>query len=119
MRKVVSRILIACSVCGLSALLANAQAPTVTAESRGTLEIVVFDETGKPFPGAQVSLPGHRASTGTNGSCKFDLQAGRYPVLINKSGYRGRRITVGIRPGETTTEKVQLQKLSPARAPRK
>lgn len=119
MRKVVARLLIAFSVWCLGTLGASAQAPTVGADSRGTLEIVVFDETGKPFPGAQVSLPGHRASTGTNGSCKFDLQAGRYPVLINKSGYRGRRITVGVRPGETITEKVQLQKLSPARAPHK
>jgi uncharacterized membrane protein len=120
MRKAIVPILAASCVFSLArAFAVSPQAPGVMAGSRGTLEIIVLDEAGNPLPGAQVSLPGHRAISDANGSCKFNLLAGRYPVLIRKEGYRGRRITAGVRPAETTTERAQLQKLPSPRPPRK
>jgi uncharacterized membrane protein len=120
MRK--SLILIMALSCALllaGRLGASPQAPSAAAKSTGTLEIMVVDESEKPLQGVQVSLPGHRAVTDVKGSCRFNVLVGRYPILIRKDGYRGRRVNAGVRPGETTTTQVQLQKLLPARQPRK
>ena len=87
--------------------------------SQGILDIIVLDESGKRMAGVSVSVPGYRCTTGLNGTCRFGLDPGRYSVLVNKSGYRGRRLTAGVRPGETTTTEVRLQKLSPALPPKK
>lgn len=77
-----------------------------------------MDEAGKRLPGTRVSLPGHRSTTGPEGVCRFRVLASRYSVLISKPGYRGRRIYAGVRPGETTTERVKLQKLAPSLQPK-
>lgn len=102
-----------------SSLPARPQVTKAPSAGKGTLEMVVVDEAGKALAGTRVSLPGHRSTTGSGGSCQFRVLPGRYSVLISKEGYRGRRINAGVRPGETTTTRVQLQKLSPARPPRK
>ena len=78
----------------------------------------MVDEQDKPLAGALVALPGHRCTTGAEGKCKFKVLPGRYPLLISKDGYRGRRVNAGVRPGEVTTTRVELQKLPPAPAPR-
>ena len=80
--------------------------------------MVVVDEEGKPLSGVLVSVPGYRSTTGLAGTCRFGLLPGRYAVLISKPGYRGRRVNAGVRPGETTTTRVTLQKLPPRAAPR-
>ncbi len=95
------------------------QSGTGAKAGEGVLDVVVLDENGKRMVGANVSVPGFRSATGLAGSCRFGLAPGRYAVLVNKDGYKGKRITVGIRPGETTSIQVQLQKLQPSRPPKK
>jgi uncharacterized membrane protein len=85
---------------------------------KGILEVVVVDQEGKPLSGVLVSVPGYRSTTALGGTCRFGLLPGRYAVLIRKSGYRGRRVNSGVRPGETTTTRVSLQQL-PARSSEK
>jgi uncharacterized membrane protein len=120
MRRVIILIAVLAIVLWASGTLtAGSQAAVKAAQSAGTLEIVVLDENGKPLPGAQVSLAGHRAATDKEGSCKFEVLPGRYPVLIRKDGYKGRRLNLGVRPGEITSQQVQLQKLTPPRPPKK
>jgi uncharacterized membrane protein len=100
-------------------LTVGSQAAANAAQSLGKLEIAVLDENGKPLPGAQVSLAGHRATTDKEGSCKFEVLPGRYPVLVRKDGYKGRRLNLGVRPGETTSQQVRLQRLTPPHPPTK
>ena len=85
--------------------------PTMNRPGKGILDVVVIDQDGKPLRGAKVSVPGYRSRTGAGGTARFGLLPGRYAVLIAKNGYRGKRVNAGIRPGETTTTRVTLQKL--------
>ena len=96
----------------------QSQQPSELVHGQGQLEVTVVDEQDKPLFGVLVALPGHRCTTGAEGKCKFKVLPGRYPLLISKDGYRGRRVNAGVRPGEVTTSRVELQKLSPALAPR-
>ena len=105
--------------CCFVALHAQSQQPGALSHGQGQLEVTVVDEQEKPLSGALVALPGHRATTGAEGKCKFKVLPGRYPLLISKDGYRGRRVNAGVRPGEVTTTQVELQKLPPAPAPQK
>ena len=102
-----------------AALGGQSQQPSALPHGQGQLEVIVVDEKDKPLFGALVALPGHRCTTGAEGKCKFKVLPGRYPLLISKDGYRGRRVNAGVRPGEVTTTRVELQKLPPAPAPRK
>jgi len=77
--------------------------------------VIVVDESGERLSGAHVAVPGYRSTTGLNGTCRFSLLPGRYTVLVNKPGYRGRRVQAGVRPGETTTTQVLLRKLPSTR----
>jgi len=86
---------------------------------KGILDVMVVDEEGKRLPRVLVAVPGYRSTTGLGGTARFSLLPGRYSVLISKPGYRGRRINAGVRPGETTTLRVQLQKLRTIPPPRK
>jgi len=107
-------------IVGFSAALnGQSQQPVDLPHGQGQLEVVVMDEQDKPLAGALVALPGHRATTGAEGRVKFKVLPGRYPLLISKDGYRARRVNAGVRPGEVTTTRVELQKLPPAPAPRK
>jgi uncharacterized membrane protein len=108
-------LLAACVLhCLLCTALAQTEPKAPPQTEKGILDVVVLDEAGKPLPGVLVSVPGYRSTTGLGGACRFGLLPGRYAVLIRKSGYRGRRVNAGVRPGETTTTHVTLQKL-PAR----
>lgn len=98
---------------------AHAQQSAPPARGKGILDVIVLDENGKPLPGVLVAVPGYRSTTGLGGTCRFGLLPGRYAVLISKAGYRGRRINAGVRPGETTSLRVRLQKLPPAPLTRK
>ena len=98
---------------------ASGQQASSPPRAKGILEVVVSDESGQHAAGATVSVPGYRCTTGLNGTCRFSLLPGRYAVLVNKSGFRGRRVTVGVRPGETATTEVRMHKLAPALPPRK
>lgn len=98
---------------------ARAQQSKPPAQTKGVLDIVVTDEAGERLVGAAVAVPGYRSTTGQKGTCSFGLMPGRYSVLVTKTGYHPRRVTAGVRPNETTTTQVQLQKLAPARPPRK
>jgi len=98
---------------------AQDQKPVAPALGKGILDVVVIDQEGKPLPGAAVSVPGYRSTTGPGGTCRFGLLPGRYAVLISKNGYRGRRVNAGVRPGETTTTRIMLQKLPPTRSVQK
>lgn len=100
-------------------LAAQNQKEEVPAPGKGILDVIVVDEDGKPLQGVTVSVPGYRSTTGLGGTSRFGLLPGRYSVLIKKDGYRGRRINAGVRPGETYTLRVELQKLAPARPSRK
>ena len=102
-----------------AALVGQSQQPGALPHGQGQLEVTVVDEQDKPLAGALVALPGHRATTGADGKCKFKVLPGRYPLLISKDGYRGRRVNAGVRPGEVTTTRVELQKLPPAPVPRR
>ena len=101
-----------------AALGGQSQQPVDLPHGQGQLEVTVVDEQGKPLAGVLVALPGHRATTGSEGKCKFKVLPGRYPLLVSKDGYRGRRVNAGVRPEEVTTTRVELQKLPPASAPR-
>ena len=81
--------------------------------------MVVTDQDGNPLKGVAVSVPGYRSFTGLAGTARFGLLPGRYAVHISKTGYRGRRVNAGVRPGETTTSRVVLQKLPANRPPQK
>jgi len=105
--------------CATSGVAAETQKEDMPAPGKGILDVVVVDQDGKPLPGVTVSVPGYRSTTGLGGTCRFGLLPGRYSVLIKKGGYRGRRINAGVRPGETNTLHAELQKLAPARPPRK
>ncbi len=85
--------------------------PTMNRPGKGILDVVVTDQDGNPLRGVKVSVPGFRSTTGQGGTARFGLLPGRYAVLIAKDGYRGKRVNAGIRPGETTTTRVMLQKL--------
>ena len=100
-------------------LAAQGQKEEVPPPGKGILDVIVVDEDGKPLQGVTVSVPGYRSTTGLGGTCRFGLLPGRYSVLIKKDGYRGRRINAGVRPGETYSLRVELQKLAPVRPPRK
>ena len=100
-------------------MAAQNQNDDAPAPGKGILDVIVVDEDGKPLKGVTVSVPGYRSTTGLGGTCRFGLLHGRYSVLIKKDGYRGRRINAGVRPGETYTLRVELQKLAPARPSRK
>jgi hypothetical protein len=97
---------------------AGAQQSGSPARGKGILDVIVLDESNKPLAGVLVAVPGYRSTTGLGGTCRFGLLPGRYAVLISKPGYRGRRINAGVRPDETTTLRVVLQKLPPAPSPR-
>jgi len=98
---------------------ARPQQGSGVARGKGILDVAVFDEEHKRLPGVLVAVPGYRSTTGLAGTCRFGLLPGRYAVLISKPGYRGRRIRAGVRPGETTTLRVVLQKLPSARTSQK
>jgi uncharacterized membrane protein len=91
---------------------AAAQEPVDPSRARGILDVLVVNENNKPLPGVTVAVPGFRSKTGLAGTCRYSLVPGRYSVLIQKGGYRGRRINAGVRPGETTNLRVQLDKLA-------
>jgi uncharacterized membrane protein len=120
MRHRTPAFLVACVFsCLLCAAFAQTEPKAPPQREKGILDVVVLDEAGKPLPGVLVSVPGYRSTTGLAGTCRFGLLPGRYAVLISKSGYRGRRVNAGVRPGETTTTHVTLQKLPPRRSPQK
>jgi len=98
---------------------AKAQEAVDPSRARGILDVLIVDENGKRLPGVTVAVPGFRSTTGLAGTCRFSLVPGRYSVLIQKDGYRGRRINAGIKPDETTTLRVQLEKLATARQAKK
>jgi hypothetical protein len=104
-------------LCLSGALVLRAQRSSAPARGKGVLDIIVLDENNKPLAGVLVAVPGYRSTTGLGGTCRFGLLPGRYAVLISKPGYRGRRINAGVRPGETTTLRVAVQKLPPAWSP--
>ncbi len=95
------------------------QQPRAPSGEKGTLRIVVLDESNNPLSDTHVAIPGQRGTTGLDGSWRFKALPGRYAVLVSKPGYRGRRLNAGVRPGEETTVEVKLQKLSPALPPEK
>lgn len=106
-------------LCLAAGCLASGQQAGSPSQEKGHLDVVVLDESGQHAVGATVSVPGYRCTIGSNGTCRFKLLPGRYAVLVNKAGFRGRRVTVGVRPGETTNVEVKLRKLPPPRPPRK
>jgi uncharacterized membrane protein len=115
----VKSILIIIAALWLNGLFwAGAQESSSPARSKGVLDVIVLDENNKPLAGVLVAVPGYRSTTGLGGTCRFGLLPGRYAVLISKPGYRGRRVNAGVRPGETRTLRVVLQKLPPAPSPR-
>ena len=105
-------------LCLSGALGLRAQQSTAPTRGKGILEVIVLDENNKPLAGVLVAVPGYRSTTGLGGTCRFGLLPGRYAVLISKPGYRGRRINAGVRPGETRSLRVVLQKLPPGRSSR-
>lgn len=112
-----SLLIVIAMLCLSGASRVRAQESRAPARGKGVLDVIVLDEQSKPLAGVLVAVPGYRSTTGLGGTCRFGLLPGRYAVLISKSGYRGRRINAGVRPGETTTLRVALQKLPPARSP--
>ena len=118
-RRLAATLLILCVLCGLLQAQSKEKEPSPPESGKGILDVVVLDEDAKPLSGVLVAVPGYRSTTGLGGTCRFGLLPGRYAVLIRKSGYRGRRINAGVRPGETTTTHVTLQKLPPRRSPQK
>jgi uncharacterized membrane protein len=112
-----SLLIVIAMLCLSGASRVRAQESRAPARGKGVLDVIVLDEQSKPLAGVLVAVPGYRSTTGLGGTCRFGLLPGRYAVLISKSGYRGRRINAGVRPGETTTLRVVLQKLPPARSP--
>lgn len=112
-----SLLIVIAMLCLSGASRVRAQESRAPARGKGVLDVIVLDEQSKPLAGVLVAVPGYRSTTGLGGTSRFGLLPGRYAVLISKPGYRGRRINAGVRPGETTTLRVVLQKLPPARSP--
>jgi hypothetical protein len=116
----VKSILIIVAALWLNGLVwARAQQSSSAARGKGILDVIVLDENKKPLARVLVAVPGYRSTTGLGGTCRFGLLPGRYAVLISKPGYRGRRVNAGVRPDETTTLRVVLQKLPERRPPQK
>jgi len=99
-----------------AAFAAQSEQAGMSRPGKGILDVVVVDQDGKPLKGVAVSVPGFRSTTGLGGTARFGLLPGRYAVRISKTGYRGRRVNAGVRPGETTTTRVVLQKLPVSRS---
>jgi uncharacterized membrane protein len=99
-----------------AALAAQNDQEGMSRPGKGILDVVVVDQDGKPLKGVAVAVPGYRSITGLAGTARFGLLPGRYAIHISKPGYRGRRVNAGVRPGETTTTRVVLQKLPPPRS---
>jgi len=118
-RKLALTLVVFFVLCTLLRAQSKEKEPSQAQTGKGTLDVVVVGEEGKPLSGVLVSVPGYRATTGLGGTCRFGLLPGRYAVLISKPGYRGRRVNAGVRPGETTNTRVTLQKLPSARSPQK
>lgn len=112
-----SLLIVIAMLCLSGASRVRAQESRAPARGKGVLDVIVLDEQSKPLARVLVAVPGYRSTTGLGGTSRFGLLPGRYAVLISKPGYRGRRINAGVRPGETTTLRVVLQKLPPARSP--
>jgi uncharacterized membrane protein len=119
LRRILGAVWVAFTALSLAlAAGAQSQKSEVPSRGQGILDVEVVDEAGQPLKDALVSVPGYRSTTGLAGTCRFGLLPGRYAVLISKDGYRGRRVNAGVRLGETTTTRVKLQKLPPARRPK-
>jgi len=118
-RKLASTFVVVLALCALLQAQSKEKESSQAQTGKGTLDVVVVDEEGKPLSGVLVSVPGYRSTTGLGGTCRFGLLPGRYAVLISKPAYRGRRVNAGVRPGETTTTRIALRKLPPARSSKK
>ncbi len=119
MRKILISMIVACAVMAPARELRARPQASGAPRSMGIVDVVVFDEQGRRLSGVLVAVPGYRSTTGIGGVCRFSLRPGRYAILARKSGYRGRRVNVGVRAGETTTARVKLQKLPPGPSTRK
>ena len=117
MRKILVVTLVVLALIGLwSGAVARPQKTASAGLKKGVLDVTVEDNAGNRLAGAVVSVPGYRSTTGLGGSCRFSLVPGRYAIMVSKDGYRGRRVSVGVRPEETVTAHVRLDKLPGAHA---
>jgi hypothetical protein len=74
---------------------------------------VVRAETGRPLPGALVSVGGKQAKTNAKGVFQVtDVPLGRQVLLVTAGGFAPSRLTLDLKSGEV--EKVALI-LKPAR----
>lgn len=73
---------------------------------------VTADDTGKPVPGAAVTLGGNRATTDDNGTYSITTVPGDYDLKITEFGYAtATRTGVTVTDGATATQDVVLHTL--------
>ncbi|QFZ72121.1 galactose oxidase [Streptomyces fagopyri] len=76
----------------------------------GTVSGSVTDAgTGRPVPGATVTLGAYRASTDAQGGYRLDVPAGAYPLTVSAFGYRDSDLgTVRVDDGATLAKSTAL-----------
>ena len=96
--------------------IADAQTPTPTPASAGSISGTVADESGVPVKSAKVSLKSKKpkfkdsGATGSNGQFEFsDLSAGKYILTVVKSGYSSAKKNIKLKAGQNTVVSVQLK----------
>ena len=85
--------------------------PVISRRVTGGLRGEVVDvKTGRPVPGAAISISGARTvQTNQAGEFNFiDLAPGVYPVVVKRNGYADGRGNVTIRGGDTATLTIRL-----------
>jgi iron complex outermembrane recepter protein len=103
-----------CFRLGTSSLVAIALltlTPALALAQNGTVRGTVTDaDTGDPLPGANVSIVGTTtgSTTDVDGKYSFEVLAGTYELQATFVGFKGRRTTVTISAGQTTTHDFAL-----------
>ena len=76
---------------------------------------VVERGTSQPIQGATVTLGAHSRITGDDGTCRFDVTPGRYPVTISAPGYDSVSGTMTVSRDAENRETISLQRLATGR----
>ena len=102
-RRIVARTWLVAATLAVLPAMVMAQAPTGTLAGR-------VSSAGQPVGSAIVASAGRATQTRADGSYRLVLPAGRHEVRVALIGYKARRDSVTIVPGQTTTRDVELEK---------
>lgn len=96
----------------LIAMIGTALEIRAVAAENGFVVVEVSGPGKEPLPDAEVHIAGRKGFTGSEGIARFELKPGRYVFDVSKRGFKGGRMTVTVRPGETVTARIRLSALA-------